>query len=278
MLITIDNIPNVCYNYLLNFYRCGEGLRTFKTENQKQLEIETGGCAMQKVAFLLVLALIAAGVTGCPQKPEPRPPFNPPITGEGEGEGEGEPPTTVYYSLTTIVSPVNSGAIVTTPLSDNGQYAADTDVSLFADAKPGWKFIRWEGNLQGETNPMTLKMSGHMIAKAVFAQETVPEIIPARADFFIPAEGEASFSFDPKSQTPQELFEPNTISGKQLLTWDDLSMIGVTYDNGQTDWAAYEGCWPVHFELRYHPYGEAQVNIVAIDKDGVVYNGIYEEN
>ena len=76
------------------------------------------------------------------------------------------------YTLSTSVSPENSGVISASPEPNcqETKYASGSVVQLTAQPNPGHVFNQWSGALTGSTNPTTLSMSGNKTVSANFNQ------------------------------------------------------------------------------------------------------------
>ena len=70
-------------------------------------------------------------------------------------------------SNTLSVTPSGSGTVDVSPPEPQGGYACGADVQLTANPDPDWSFVRWEGALTGNQNPVTVTMDG--AAKAITA-------------------------------------------------------------------------------------------------------------
>jgi serine protease len=70
------------------------------------------------------------------------------------------------YTLT--VDTVGSGRV--TPDPAGGVYDEATVVELTAEADPGWEFIRWSGDLRGDSNPESIKMDENKTVTATFVE------------------------------------------------------------------------------------------------------------
>jgi len=73
----------------------------------------------------------------------------------------------VQYTLTTAVSPTESGAVTLTP--SGGIYESGRKVVLKAVAGSGYVFDRWTGDLTGSANPSSIVMSANKSVTAVFS-------------------------------------------------------------------------------------------------------------
>jgi hypothetical protein len=89
--------------------------------------------------------------------------------------GEDENPT-VNYTLSTISLPSQGGTV--TPAT--GVQAQNASVSVTATPAAGWAFVRWEGDLSGNTNPATVTMNSDKAVVAVFEQ--VSNIVELRGN------------------------------------------------------------------------------------------------
>jgi len=68
-------------------------------------------------------------------------------TWEGPVVKTKEVPTKTF-KLTTKTDPSEGGTINVQPSSDDLTYEAGTTVKLFANSRPGWKFVRWSPNVE----------------------------------------------------------------------------------------------------------------------------------
>lgn len=88
--------------------------------------------------------------------------------------------TAVYrmmLRLATISDPPAAATFRVEPASPDGYYEARTEVALAVEARPGFRFRKWEGDLAGSQAYGTLRMTGPKNARALF--EVVPEVAPA---------------------------------------------------------------------------------------------------
>ena len=82
-----------------------------------------------------------------------------------------------FYRLTASADPGNSMSYSFDPATPNMFYAAATQVNITAQAKPGFKFRRWDGDLSGTFRTGSLVMSTpHSV---VALADRVPYIAPA---------------------------------------------------------------------------------------------------
>ncbi len=70
------------------------------------------------------------------------------------------------YSLTVTVE--GNGFVRKEP--DQPTYEPDTAVRLTAVADPGWIFSRWEGDIAGPQNPVTVTVNKNLVVTAVFVE------------------------------------------------------------------------------------------------------------
>jgi flagellin FlaB len=77
------------------------------------------------------------------------------------------------YSLHVIVG---GGQGVVTPSS--GTYTEGTSVTIAAIPDSGWEFDRWDGDISGDENPTTVRISRDKIIQAYFVEIQVPTPTP----------------------------------------------------------------------------------------------------
>ena len=75
------------------------------------------------------------------------------------------------YALT--VSVTGEGTVALDP--SGGSYDPDTTATLNPTPSDGWRFVRWEGDLTGSTDPATITMDGDKSVRAVFEQNATPD-------------------------------------------------------------------------------------------------------
>jgi surface protein len=73
------------------------------------------------------------------------------------------------YKLTTNVSPSEGGTI--TP--STGVFSKDEVVELTGVPTDGWRFVRWEGDWSGETNPSSIVMNKNYNVVGIFTENPV---------------------------------------------------------------------------------------------------------
>ncbi|MEX0905559.1 MAG: hypothetical protein WD604_02390 [Balneolaceae bacterium] len=99
---------------------------------------------MRKLSFILLFPLIALVKTGC--------------------EATN---TTPVYTLTTSISPAESGTI--TPA--DGEYDKETVLEVNAEPEEGYLFVRWEGDHSGSINPAFITFNSDKNITAVFVRK-----------------------------------------------------------------------------------------------------------
>jgi hypothetical protein len=72
------------------------------------------------------------------------------------------------YLLTVSVAPAGSGFVSATPPAREGYYTQDSSVELTARAAPGYRFSRWSGGIDGESNRQSAVLSAPLTATANF--------------------------------------------------------------------------------------------------------------
>ncbi len=73
------------------------------------------------------------------------------------------------FTITTDVNEIDSGTVVLDPLKS--AYKRNNIVNVTAVASTGWRFDHWEGDLAGDVNPTTLRVSGDHSVVAFFVEE-----------------------------------------------------------------------------------------------------------
>src|SRR5690625_3190943 len=132
------------------------------------------------------------------------------------GGGNNEAAT---YNLTTSTTPNEGGTI--SPA--DGEYESCKDIEVTAIPSDGWKFIQWEGNFSGATNPFTLTMNGTKTLLAVSEKRDYP------LNILIEGEGAVTEKVVPAkaSEYPFEThvtLTPVPTKGWKFLEWSgDLS-------------------------------------------------------
>jgi len=72
------------------------------------------------------------------------------------------------YTITWSGAPAEGGEVRLRPPPPAEGYTEGAEVNLFAFAEAGFKFARWEGNVTGSTNPVSIMMDGNKTVTAVF--------------------------------------------------------------------------------------------------------------
>ena len=75
---------------------------------------------------------------------------------------------TTSYTVTATPQPPEAGAI--TP-QNGATFDEDVTVQFAATPRPGWFFVRWEGGLQGNENPVQTIMTSNLDIIAVFERQ-----------------------------------------------------------------------------------------------------------
>jgi uncharacterized protein (TIGR03437 family) len=82
------------------------------------------------------------------------------------------------HKLVTVAEPGDKAAFFRLePASGDGFYHANTNVMVTAEARPGFRFRRWDGDLSGTFRSAALTMSVPRVVRAIF--DTVPYADPA---------------------------------------------------------------------------------------------------
>ena len=166
---------------------------------------------------------------------------------EGEGNVNLDPPDETYSENTTE------------------SYIEDTEVQLMASCAADWKFIRWEGDLSGNTNPTSITMTSAKTVTAVFEQRKLT----------VTKDGEGEVSYDKPAPGDRErpTFTNNyavdtdvTLTAHPDLWWafqrwsgdhnSTSSPTTVTVDRDMTVKAEFE-----EIELKVHGHGDGRVEI-----------------
>lgn len=137
-----------------------------------------------KARRILFIICCLALLFGCGQKePDPAPPV--------------EPKT---YSLTITVS--GEGTVAEKLVSTRSDYSSGTIVELTASPSAGWRFSRWDGDLQGEANPAEIEMTSPKTVRALFEKENysfnVRIVGPGVVDEFLSEDTRAALSYGTK--------------------------------------------------------------------------------
>jgi uncharacterized protein (TIGR02145 family) len=76
------------------------------------------------------------------------------------------------YKITTTVSPIEGGTI--TLNHPGGVYSEGETVTITATPSNGWRFVRWEGDWSGQTNPSTLTLTKDYSIIGIFEKKDYP--------------------------------------------------------------------------------------------------------
>jgi uncharacterized protein (TIGR03437 family) len=78
------------------------------------------------------------------------------------------------FFLQASAEPDKGAALRSDPASTDSFYPADTQLAVVADLKPGYKLVRWEGDVSGASKSVALKMDGPKTARAIL--QAVPYV------------------------------------------------------------------------------------------------------
>ncbi len=106
---------------------------------------------MRSRAFALIALVVTAACGGTQSPSTPTTPPSQPAT---------------QYALSVAPSPASGGTVTKSP--DQAQYPSGTTVTLTATPATGYQFARWEGDVTGTTNPVTVTMNAAKGVTAVF--------------------------------------------------------------------------------------------------------------
>ncbi len=89
-----------------------------------------------------------------------------------------------------------------------GSYDSGTTVTLDPTPAKGWRFVQWEGDLTGSTDPATIKMTGNKSVRALFAAD---EIDPNNTIDPNDGTSDPNDTTDPNNGTsdPNDTIDPN---------------------------------------------------------------------
>jgi hypothetical protein len=76
------------------------------------------------------------------------------------------------YKVTTTVSPTEGGTITLNP--SYVVYSGGETVTITGTPSNGWRFVRWEGDWSGETNPSTITMNKDYTVVGIFVKRNYP--------------------------------------------------------------------------------------------------------
>jgi len=125
------------------------------------------------------------------------------------------------YTLTIQNSPADGGSVTKVPNQD--QYTSGTTVTLTANPNSDYEFSKWEGDVAGTTNPITVTMDANKNLTAVYTVVENPVISLSRTNLTFTATQGGS---DPASQTV------NITNGGN----GTLSGLTKTFPNGTPTW------------------------------------------
>jgi uncharacterized protein (TIGR03437 family) len=78
--------------------------------------------------------------------------------------------------LMAVADPQEGATFTAQPASSDGFYPADSDVTIVAETKPGFKFRRWDGDLTGTFRSGVVNMSMSRLVRAML--DRVPYVAP----------------------------------------------------------------------------------------------------
>jgi len=78
-----------------------------------------------------------------------------------------------YFDFIATASPVEGGSV--TP--STGQFSDGDLIQVTAFPSEGWEFVRWEGDISQNMNPVSIQMIRDVIISAVFRRVEIPEVL-----------------------------------------------------------------------------------------------------
>jgi hypothetical protein len=125
------------------------------------------------------------------------------------------------YKVTTTVSPSEGGTITLSP--SGGVYSEGETVTITGTPSTGWRFVRWEGDWSGETNPSTLNMTKDYSVIGIFEKKNYPLTINIEGEGEVTERVIQQKSTEYPYQTVVEL-TPVPDNGWRFVEWSgDLS-------------------------------------------------------
>lgn len=99
---------------------------------------------------------------------------------DGEAIGDLRWATNTSVNVELMITTNGNGEVMTDPMPIGKTYAPGTVVTITAVPDSGYVFVKWEGDVTGETNPVTVTMDGEKSINAIFDVEVGvnEEIIP----------------------------------------------------------------------------------------------------
>jgi uncharacterized protein (TIGR02145 family) len=121
------------------------------------------------------------------------------------------------YKVTFTISPMNSGTITLTP--SGGVYSKGDIVNVTANpTSDGWRFVRWEGDWSGETNPFTLTLTKDYTIIGVFEKRDYTLTVNIEGNGFVEERVIHPKTTQHPYQTVVEL-TPIPVNGWRFVEW-----------------------------------------------------------
>jgi hypothetical protein len=133
------------------------------------------------------------------------------------------------YELAVVIEPAGWGTVEKEPNLDTYRYG--DIVQLTAVAEPGWEFSGWSGDLTGNTNPITVTMTGSRAVVATFEE--------GRYDVRVTVEGMGEVRRVP--DPPYDYLQNVTLTPIPAARWRFAGWggadAGLLNDNGNGTWS-----------------------------------------
>ena len=118
------------------------------------------------------------------------------------------------YTIST--STIGSGTVSISPsVSD---YESGTNVTITAEPAEGWKFVRWQGSVSGNMNPLQVTVTGEMNVVAVFEENKVHVVASVSPNY-----GATGSRYC--KGTIEVIINGNVASKKDQTSWINSSML-----------------------------------------------------
>lgn len=182
-------------------------------------------------------------------------------------EGSEEKSVTAVFEqvlpeeYTIDISTKGSGTVEKDP--DSQTYTEGEEISLTANAASGWKFIEWQGDLSGSSNPKTIVADEDKEITAVFEQN-----VPGEFTITTATEGSGSVEKDPDKEIYTEGEEvtltANADPGWTFIEWQgDLSGSSnpetISADENKQITAVFEPAEPEEYTIDISTEGSGTV-------------------